>query len=298
MQHASVGKGSIIFVSQSLHHALLVPILSEKEKRGFTLIYGKNSPVEIKSLYERYPSVSLLFLDHASNVTGEIYSLKDSCDRARQKGSYVIVDGCQAMLSVEKPLQEFSPHAYFFAGHKMYSHTGAGVLYIEPRVGSNIGTSSLGGGGVEFVAESDYKARPFPYSYESGTHNMGSLVSLREALSYHQKNREKHAAYKNEVFLYAYDKISSLAGFTVYSPRNNNSGILSFSIENVHPHDISYLAGEKGIVLRAGFFCSEIYARHFDSRGLIRISFAPYIKKEDVDYLIEVLIEIQKKFSL
>jgi cysteine desulfurase/selenocysteine lyase len=291
-----IGKDDFIFVSRSLHHALLAPLLYEKEKIGFSIIYGENSFKEIQRVYQEYDTISLLFLDHASNVTGEIYSLQETCLLAKTKGSLTIVDGCQAVLSVCTPLKDLCPTAYFFTGHKMYSHTGIAVLYLSEDVSSHIQTSSIGGGGVEFVERDTFKAKPFPYSYESGSHNMGALVSFQEALLYSKKNsiQETH---KKDVFSYAYSKLQTLPGIKIFSPQKNNTGIISFSLSQVHPHDVAYILGEQGIIVRAGFFCSEIYARDLSPEGLVRISLAPYVSFEDVDFLVQSLLDIHHKFS-
>ncbi|NKF08095.1 cysteine desulfurase [Clostridium gasigenes] len=300
----SVKAGDEIVISIAEHHSNLIPWQRVAKAKGATLKYmytnefGELTLDEIKSkITEKTKIVSVA---QVSNALGTINNIKEIIDYAHSKGSIVIVDAAQSIPHMKVDVQELDVDFLVFSGHKLLAPMGIGVLFGKEELLQKMPPFMLGGDMVEYVYEQEATFDELPFKFEGGTQNVEAAIGLKVAIDYLEEiGMETIAKIEKELMTYAMDEIKKLPYVTVYGPSKieNRSGVISFEIEGVHPHDVASIFDSHGVAIRAGNHCAQPLMRYMGINSTCRASFYLYNKKEDVDKLIEVIKSTYNMFS-
>lgn len=303
-------KGDIIMVSELEHHSNLVPWQQVCEKTGarldiIPLITDPDSEKRYMldiAWYEKHLSkkVKLVALAHASNVTGTINPVKKYIDLAHRVGAKVLIDGAQSAAHMPTDVQTMGCDFLAFSSHKMYGPTGAGVLYAPRDILETMPPFLFGGDMIREVHARASTWNDLPWKFEAGTPNIEGAIGLAEAIRFIQKIGFDHMqAHEQRLLAHAKRHLSSIAHLRIFSPHNtaDATGILSFIMQGVHPHDIAEIFDQYSIAIRGGHHCAQPLMETLKIPATARMSFAVYNTEEEIDRSIEAIHRVQKIFT-
>ncbi len=293
-----------IVLSIMEHHSNLVPWQKVGKAKGAKLNYmyiNKDfelSEEEIKSKIT--DKTKIVGITHVSNVLGTINNIKEIIKYAHKKGAVVVVDLSQSIPHFEIDVQDLDCDFAVFSGHKMLAPLGIGVLYGKREILNKMEPFIMGGDMIEYVYEQYTTFAPLPNKFEAGTQNVEGVVGLGAAIEY-----IKNIGYKTiheleeEVLLYARQELSKLEYLDLYLTPNikNHSGVISFNIKGVHPHDVASILDSYGVCVRSGNHCAQPLLRYMGLDSTCRASFYFYNTKEDVDKLVSSLNKAYEMFK-
>ena len=219
---------------------------------------------------------------------------------AHKKGAVVIVDASQSIPHMKIDVQDLDADFLVFSGHKMLAPLGIGVLYGKKELLNKMSPFLMGGDMIEYVYEQETTFAPLPNKFEAGTQNVEGVIGLGEAIDYIQKiGYDKIQEIEKEVVSYARQELSKLDFLTLYLTPNeeNNSGVISFNINGVHPHDVASILDSVGVCVRSGNHCAQPLMRFLEIDSTCRASFYFYNTKEDVDRLVDGLKKAYEMFK-
>jgi cysteine desulfurase/selenocysteine lyase len=294
--------GDTILLTEMEHHSNIVPWQLLAERTGANLLYipvtGDDGLLDLSKFDETLQqNVKLLAVTHISNTLGTINPVTDLCARARKCGITTLVDAAQSIGHAPIDVRQIDCDFLAFSGHKMCGPTGIGVLYGREEFLKEMPPFHGGGDMISTVElhKSTWKAPP--HKFEAGTPNISGAIALHAAMDYlDAAGRERIAAHDQELARYCYDQLSQMNGIRLFGPKGERGGLVSFLVEEIHAHDVITLADQKGIAVRGGNHCNQPLMTKLGVESTIRASFYLYNRKEEVDYLIEVLKEIQRFF--
>ena len=304
---ANLKPGDTILLTEIEHHSNLVPWQLIAQRTGATLRFvpftGDNAENIDLTAAEKLltPDVKVFAFTHASNTLGSITPAFELCSLARARGIVTVIDGAQSIGHLPVDVRSLGCDFYAFSGHKMLGPTGIGVLYGRQKLLDAMPPYQGGGGMISVV---DYQAsrwKPSPERFEAGTPNFGDAVALAAACDYiDQVGREAIAQHDAELSAYAMEQLSALPGIRILGPRRGEkrSGVISFSFEGVHAHDIVTFADEDAIALRGGHHCNQPLMKKLGLTSTTRASFYVYNTPADVDALVKSLRRIIKFFGV
>ena len=295
-----IGAGDEIIISAMEHHANIVPWQMLCEEKGARLrVIPMNDAGELlldeydDLLNERTKFVSLI---HVSNALGTINPVKEMIAQAHKYGVPVLIDGAQAAPHMPVDVQELDCDFYAFSGHKMYAPTGSGIVYGKAELLEKMNPFQGGGDMIKTVTFEKTIYADLPNKLEAGTPAIASQIGLGAAIDYLDSiGREQAAAYEAELLRYATERISAIEGVRIIGTAKNKASVLSFVIDDIHPHDIGTILDQEGIAVRAGHHCAQPVMQRFNVPATARASFSFYNTKEEVDVLartIERVIDI------
>jgi cysteine desulfurase/selenocysteine lyase len=233
---------------------------------------------------------------HVSNALGTINPIKQIIAQAHKYGVPVLIDGAQSAPHMPVDVQDLDCDFYTFSGHKMYAPTGSGIVYGKAEILERMNPFQGGGDMIKTVTFEKTTYAGLPNKMEAGTPAIASQIGLGAAIDYlNSIGRERAAAHEVELLRYATEKISAIEGVRIIGTAKEKASVLSFIIENIHPHDIGTILDQEGIAIRAGHHCAQPVMQRFNVPATARASFAFYNTKEEVDVLaktIERVIEI------
>lgn len=293
-----------IVLAISEHHSNILPWQKVARDKKAILKYmylneeGRISEDEYKSKITN--KTKIVSLAHMSNVLGTVYPIEEIIDYAHKNGAVVVIDGAQSTPHMKVDVQRLDADFFVFSAHKMLGPMGIGVLYGKKDLLEKMPPFLLGGDMIEYVYEQEASFAPLPFKFEGGTQNVEGAVGLLEAIKY-LKNIGMDNIFKHEKELteYALEKMLSLNYLNIQGPKNveNKGGIISFTIDDIHPHDIATILDSYGIAVRAGHHCAQPLMRYLNIPATTRVSFYLYNTKNDVDQLIEGIKNVRKWFG-
>jgi cysteine desulfurase / selenocysteine lyase len=295
-----IGAGDEIVISAMEHHANIVPwqMLCE-EKNARLRVIPMNDAGEL--LLDEYDALlnertKLVAVAHVSNALGTVNPIKEIIDRAHKYGVPVLIDGAQWAPHMPIDVQDLDCDFYTFSGHKMFAPTGSGVVYGKTALLEKMNPFQGGGDMIKSVTFEKTTYADLPNKFEAGTPAIASQIGLGAAIDYlNIIGREKAAAYEHELLRYATERISAIEGVRIIGTAREKLGVLSFIIEDIHPHDIGTILDQQGIAVRAGHHCAQPVMRRFNVPATARASFAFYNTRAEADQLaaaIEQVIEV------
>ena len=295
-----IGAGDEIIISAMEHHANIVPWQMLCEEKGASLrVIPMNDAGEL--LLDEYDGLlnertKLVSLIHVSNALGTINPVKDMIAQAHKYGVPVLIDGAQAAPHMPVDVQDLDCDFYAFSGHKMYAPTGSGIIYGKAELLEKMNPFQGGGDMIKTVTFEKTVYADLPNKLEAGTPAIASQIGLGAAIDYlNSIGREQAAAYEAELLRYATERVSAIEGVRVIGTAKNKASVLSFVIDDIHPHDIGTILDQEGIAVRAGHHCAQPVMQRFNVPATARASFSFYNTKEEIDVLartIERVIEI------
>ena len=293
-------KGDRIVTTLLEHHSNYLPWLRLREKHGVELTIvppGPDGTFEL-SLFEEAidGTTKLVAVSHASNVLGSVTPVKEISALCREHDSRFLVDGAQSVPHIPVDVEEAGCDYLCFSGHKMLGPTGTGVLWMKSP---DLSPLLVGGGMVGEVTESGYTETTGYQRYEAGTPPVGSCIGLGTAVDYlNGIGMKTIMAHERSLTKQIIEGLSSIKGVTVYGPPpgKNRIGVVSFTVENLHPHDVAHILDEaSGIMVRSGEHCCIPLMRHIGTPdGTVRASLHLYNNADDVERLIVTVEEISR----
>ena len=300
---AFINEGDEIIVTEMEHHANIVPwqMLCDRKKAVLKVVpFNDKGELDMevfgKLLNER---VKLVGVAYVSNVLGTVNPVKQIIDAAHARGAYVLVDGAQAIQHIPVDVQGLDCDFFAFSGHKIYGPTGIGVLYGEKSL---LEQMAPGQGGGEMIKEVRFEKTTYnelPFKFEAGTPDFIGVIGLGEALEYVNRiGLDGIARYEHELLGYAMEQIRRIPGIILYGQAVENSSVISFGIEGIHPFDLGTLLDKMGIAVRTGQGCAEPVMQHYGVTAMARASIAMYNTREEIDVFCAGLKKIEQIFKM
>ena len=297
-----IGAGDEIIISAMEHHANIVPWQMLCEEKGAHLrVIPMNDAGEL--LLDEYDALlnertKLVAVTHVSNALGTVNPIKQMIDQAHKYGVPVLIDGAQGVPHLLVDVQDLDCDFYAFSGHKMFAPTGSGVVYGKAALLETMNPFQGGGDMIKSVTFEKTIYGDLPNKFEAGTPAIASQIGLGAAIDYlNTLDRKKAAAHEDELLSYATEKLSAIEGVRIIGTAREKLSVLSFVIDDIHPHDIGTILDQEGIAVRAGHHCAQPVMEFFDVPATARASFAFYNTREEVDKLAEAVQKVIEVFA-
>lgn len=295
-------KGGEILISIMEHHSNLIPWQQLAKRMGAEL---KVIPItacgelDTPSLQKMlHPEVRMLALTHISNSLGSINPIREIIRQAHQFDIPVLIDAAQSVGSYALDVQALDCDFLVFSGHKMYGPTGIGVLYGRQEHLEAMPPWQFGGEMIRYVEiEKSHFAVP-PHKFEAGTPPIAEAVALGRAIEFIEEIGYDYIQQQNRILLeYATQKLQEIPGLRIVGRARNKSSIISFLMDDIHPHDLATILNQSGVAVRAGHHCTQPLMTSLGIPGTVRASFAFYNTKREVDQLVKGLTLAKKIFQ-
>lgn len=292
-------KDDEIVISELEHHSNLLPWLEMADKldivvRFIPLEDGMITIPNFKKVLTN--KTKLVITHHMSNVLGYITPLMDMSKLAHDVGAIVVVDAAQSILHVKTDVKVLDVDILAFSGHKIYGPNGIGILYMKEALINKLSPTEFGGEMVDKVHLDGSTWKSGPYKFEAGTPAIAEAIGLARALEFMNEVGVDNI-HQHELFLrnYCIGKLKDEPGLTIFN-KHGQSSIISFNINDVHPHDTASFLDQHGVAVRAGHHCNQLTMKYLEQDSTVRASFAVYNSLEDCDVLIKAILETRDFF--
>lgn len=295
-------EGDEIVLSIMEHHSNIVPWHFLRERKGCVLKWAPISDTGefLLDEFEKLlgPRTRVVALTHMSNVLGTVVPIKEVVRLAHARGIPVLVDGAQAAVHMPVDVQDLDCDFYAFTGHKVYGPTGIGILYAKKEHLEAMPPYQGGGDMIESVHTDRITYGKAPHKFEAGTPPIVQAVGLGAALNYMmQVGRDRIAEHEGGLKDYAHRRLGELNWLKIHGQAKDKGAIVSFSVDGLHPHDISTIIDRSGVAVRAGHHCAQPLMERLGVTATCRASFAMYNTKAEVDVLAEALVRAHEFFA-
>jgi cysteine desulfurase/selenocysteine lyase len=300
-----VSEGDEILLSVQDHHSNLVPWQLLARRTGARLRYLELDD-EGRWILDDLPTLvgaktRIVALSHVSNALGTVNPLAEMIREVRERtDALIVVDGAQAVPHLPVDVTSLGCDVYAFSGHKMCGPTGIGGLWAKPAILETMEPFQGGGEMISVVERSGSTWADVPHKFEAGTPNIAGAVGLGAAVEWlSQFDRADVLAHEQDLSAYTMSRLSELGGIRVYGPTRpeERSGVVPFTMEGTHPHDISTILDSCGVAIRAGHHCAQLVMERFGTPATARASFYLYNTRDDVDRLIDALGTVREIFG-
>ena len=302
--HANLMPGDTIVLTEMEHHSNIVPWQIVAERAGAQIAWarvtdeGRLDLDHLGELLTTHPR--LLAFTHVSNVLGTINPVAEIAAMAREKGVTTVVDGSQAAPHLPIDVRALGADFYAFTGHKMYGPTGIGVLVGRRELLEAMPPFIGGGHMIKTVGEQSSTWNELPWKFEAGTSPIVEAVGLGEAVAFLREiGLEQLAGHEAQLVGYMLQRLAEVPGLTVFGPGpEHRAGVVSFTLDGVHPHDVAELLGRDEVCIRAGHHCAQPLMRRLGVQATSRASVAVHNSHEDIDRLVAGLHGVREVFQL
>ncbi len=289
-----ISKGDEIIVSVMEHHSNILPWQLACEERGAVLRaipINEAGELVMEEYYKLLNSkTKMVAVAHVSNTLGTINPVKEIIAAAHAKNIPVLLDGAQAVPHMKVDVQDLDCDFYCFSAHKVFGPTGVGILYGKEKWLDAMPPYQVGGGTIKTVSFEKTEYADLPLKFEAGTPDISGGIGLAAAINYiNEIGLDAITAYEYELLDYATAEIKKLKEVRIIGTAKEKAGVLSFIVEGVHPFDIGTLLDQLGIAVRTGHHCTQPLAAFYCIPGTVRVSFAFYNTKEEIDVFIKGL---------
>ncbi|KKI93370.1 cysteine desulfurase [Bacillus sp. SA1-12] len=296
-----VREGDEIVITYMEHHANVIPWQQVAKATGATLKYiplQENGTIDLKDVEETVTeNTKIVSVMQVSNVLGTINPIKEIAKIAHKNGAIMVVDGAQSTPHMKIDVQDLDCDFFAFSGHKMCAPTGIGVLYGKKELLENMEPVEFGGEMIDFVGLYESSWKELPWKFEAGTPIIAGAIGLAAAIDFFEQiGLENIEAHEHKLAQYALEKLSEVEGITIYGPKHR-AGLVTFNIEDVHPHDVATVLDAEGIAVRAGHHCAQPLMKWLKVSATARASFYLYNTEEEVDKLVAGIIKTKEYFS-
>ena len=301
---ANVREGDEIVISYMEHHSNIIPWQQLAKEKGAVLKYLEMNPDgtinmdEVRNtITDRTKIVSVM---QVSNVLGVINPIKELAAIAHEKGAVMVVDGAQSAPHMKVDVRELNCDFFAFSGHKMCGPTGVGVLYGKKEHLENMEPVEFGGEMIDFVGLQESTWKELPWKFEAGTPIIAGAIALGAAIDFLEEiGLDTILEHEHQLAAYAMEKMSAIEGLTIYGPQEpgKRAGVITFNLEEVHPHDVATVLDSEGIAVRAGHHCAQPLMKWLDVSATARASLYIYNTEQDIDRLVEGLVKTKEYFT-
>ena len=298
-----LSEGDEVLLTELEHHSNYVPWHFLRNAKNIKIQFAEindDGEVTLEAIEKKITNkTKIISVSHLSNVTGAILPIKEIVQLAHSKNIPVLIDGCQGAPHLKLDMQDIDCDFYAISGHKMYGPTGIGVLYAKKKWLEDLPPYQGGGGMINEVKKEGITYGELPNKYEAGTMATAQVIAFNESIKFMEKigikNIEKH---EKELLDYGLEKLRKNNSVNIIGNPKEKGGVISFTIEGVHPHDIATILDEDGVAIRAGHHCCQILHDKLNLPATARASFGVYNTKDDIDKLDESINKCKKIFNL
>ena len=298
----SLGEGDEIVLTVMEHHSNIVPWQFVRERTGAVI---KVAPIddagelrmdEFEKLLT--PRTRLVAITHVSNALGTIVPVAEIIRMAHQVGARVLIDGCQAVPHMVVDVQALDADFYVFSGHKLYGPSGIGVLYGKSELLDAMPPYQGGGEMIDTVTFEKTTYAPLPFKFEAGTPHIAGAIALGAAIDYVTGiGFDRIATHERDLLEYATGRLRELNSVRLIGTAPDRAAIVSFNLDEVHPHDVGTILDREGVAVRTGHHCAQPVMDRFDVTATVRASFGLYNTRGEVDALMSALGTVQEIFG-
>ncbi|MDM5210368.1 cysteine desulfurase [Peribacillus sp. NJ4] len=301
---ANVKEGDEIVISYMEHHSNIIPWQQLAKEKGAVLKYiplqedGTISLDDVRATIT--DATKIVSIMQVSNVLGVINPVKEIAKIAHDHDAVMVVDGAQSTPHLKVDVRDLDCDFFAFSGHKMVGPTGIGVLYGKKELLEKMEPIEFGGEMIDFVGLYESTWKELPWKFEGGTPIIAGAIGIGAAIDFLEEigldNIERH---EHKLAAYAMEKMSAVEGLTIYGPKDaeKRAGVVTFNINDVHPHDVATVLDADGIAVRAGHHCAQPLMKWLDVSSTARASFYLYNTEEDIDKLVSGLVKTKEYFS-
>jgi len=294
--------GDEIILSQIEHHANIVPwqLIAEGAGARIQVIPCNDRGELILEEYQKLLSLRtrIVAVNHVSNALGTINPIREIADKAHEIGAVVVVDGAQGISHMPVDVQALGADFYAFSSHKMFGPTGAGILYGRYELLEKMPPFMGGGDMIRQVTFEKTTFQDPPHRFEAGTPSIVEVLGLGTAVDYLESvGLANIAAHEHALLEYGTRLLSGISGLRLIGTAEKKAGILGFTLEGIHPHDIGTMLDMEGIAIRAGHHCAQPTMERFGVPATARASLGPYNTEADLDALAKALEKIKGMFA-
>ncbi|AGN37828.1 cysteine desulfurase [Bacillus paralicheniformis] len=298
---ANLKPGDEIVITPMEHHANIIPWQQAVKATGATLKYiplQEDGTISLDDVRETVTeNTKIVSAAHVSNVLGTINPIKEIAKIAHDNGAVMVVDGAQSTPHMKIDVQDLDCDFYTFSAHKMCGPTGVGVLYGKRALLENMEPAEFGGEMIDFVGLYESTWKELPWKFEAGTPIIAGAIGLGAAIDFLEDiGLDEILAHEHRLAAYALERFKELEGATVYGPAER-AGLVTFNLEDVHPHDVATVLDAEGVAVRAGHHCAQPLMKWLNVSATARASFYLYNTEEDIDKLIEALQKTKEYFT-
>lgn len=301
---SNVKKGDEIVVSIMEHHSDLLPWQMVAETCGAELKFiecAKDGSIDLEKVKELITSrTKIVAMTQVSNVLGREYPVKEIAKLAHEKGAVMVVDGAQSTPHMRVDVTDLDADFFAFSGHKLLAPMGIGVLYGKEELLEKMPPFLSGGEMIDSVTRTSAVYAELPHKFEAGTVNAAGAAGLKAAIDYIEKVGFDYIG-EREIALTsrAIEKMKKIPHVNIIGSENadEHTGIVTFTIDNVHPHDISEILAADGIAVRAGHHCAQPLLTHLGLNSTARASFAFYNTEDEVDKFTDSVATIRERMG-
>ena len=295
--------GEAVVISEMEHHSNIVPWQMLRDARGSELRVAQvteGGELDMASLEEHLHDrrVGLVAITHMSNVLGTYTPAARIAKLAHEYGAKVLFDGSQALVHRRVDVQALDADFYCFTGHKLYGPTGIGVLWARHELLEQMPPFLGGGDMISSVSWERSTWAEVPHKFEAGTPAIVESIGLNAAIEYVESiGYDAIAAHEAELTEHALSRLPAIEGVRVLGRAQDRGGVVSFTLDRAHAHDVATLLDRQGIAVRAGHHCAEPLMRRFGLESTARASFAVYTTREEIDALADALVRVREFFA-
>ena len=294
--------GDEIIISAMEHHANIVPWQMACERHQATLKVVPMRPdgtldmTGLEALLNR--RTKLVAITHVSNALGTINPVKAIISMAHQQNVPVLIDGAQATPHMAVDVTDLDCDFYCFSGHKMYGPMGVGVLYGKEAILNDMPPWQGGGEMISSVSFSKTTYNELPFKFEAGTPNVADVLGMETAILFLQETGlDRIAAHEKELVDYAINRLRQTDNIRFFGEASERSAVVSFIFNDIHPYDTGTILDKMGIAVRTGHHCAQPIMTYFNIPGTVRVSFAAYNTKKEIDVLMNGLSTVRDMFG-
>ncbi len=295
-------EGDEIVITQMEHHSNLIPWQQAAKATGATLKYiplQQDGSITLEDVEQTVTAnTKVVAITYVSNVLGVVNPIKEIAEIAHRNGAVIVVDGAQSTPHMKVDVRELDVDFYALSGHKMCGPTGIGALYGKKSLLNAMEPIEFGGEMIDFVDLYESTWKEIPYRFEGGTPIIAGAVGLGAAIDFlNEVGLDEIDKHERTMAAYAYERLSALEGVTLYGPKENRVGLVTFNLDDVHPHDVATVLDSKGIAIRAGHHCAQPLMRWLKVSATARASFYLYNTEADIDRLADALLQTKEFFG-
>ena len=295
-------EGDEVLLTELEHHSNYVPWHYLRKSKGIKIEFAEineNGEVTLESIEKKITKkTKIIAITHLSNVTGAILPVKEIIKLAHSKGIPVLIDGCQSAPHLKLDMQDLDCDFYAISCHKMYGPTGLGILYAKKKWLEELPPYQGGGGMINEVKKESISYGDLPNKFEAGTMATAQVIAFDESIKFLNKiGIENIVKHENELMDYGQELLRRNNSVTLIGNPKNKGAVLSFTMKDIHPHDIATILDEDGVAIRAGHHCCQILHEKMGVAATARASLGVYNSKEDIDSLSNAIKKCNKIFK-
>ena len=283
-----------VLITEMEHHSNIIPWQLICDRTGANLKYipiNDDGTLDLSSPEKYFTNkTKIVCVIHQSNVFGTVNPIPEIVQYAHEVGALVLVDGAQSIPHHRVNISELKCDFFAFSGHKMMGPTGVGVLFAKPELLEAMHPFLGGGEMIRKVTLEGSTWNDIPWKFEAGTPNIAQVIGLGSAIDYiNEMEMDNISDYENMLLNYAQEKLQNIPGINIYGMAKGKGAVISFNLENIHPHDVAHILDTYGIAIRAGHHCAQPIMKKLNVAATNRASFYLYNTLEEIDQLAEGL---------